>query len=198
MSGLDNIIKKIENDADLVVSQINRDAEKEIEQIMNNARFDVEKKRKEMQDRAQISGKIKKERLISMANLEGGKLILRTKRDLMNQVIDKVYQLLGNMPPEDYEKLLINMIIKADPRSSGLIRLNKNDKNRVSTGFTKKVNDVFTGQGKNISFSLDNKDANIKGGFILICGDIEINGSFEKLTEFNRSEFEKIIAQTLF
>lgn len=198
MTGLDNIIKKIDNDADRVIEQVNKDAEKEITQILNNAQKELDEKREIMQRKAQTDSNLKKERLISMAKLEGSKSVLQTKRELINRVYDKVYKVFNDMPSDEYEKLLVQQIVNTNPPSSGSIRLSETDSKRISADFARKVNEEFKNRGKNVTFSLDHINANIKGGFVLICGDIELNGSLEKMIEFNKSDYEPIISNTLF
>ncbi|HBN82249.1 MAG TPA: hypothetical protein DDZ89_00210, partial [Clostridiales bacterium] len=130
--------------------------------------------------------------------LEGNKTLLKTKRELMEQVFEKIYQLLGSMPDSEYEQLLIRFITNANPTESGSIRLNEQDKKRVSPEFIPSVNKAFQQQGKNVSFTLDSVHAGHTGGFILVCGNVEINGTFEKILEMQRSELEGIISETLF
>ena len=198
MSGLENIIKRIKEDADSMQAQLETQTKSSMDQIMDSARLELEEKRQYMLKQAQTSGQLKQERMVSMAKLEGNKTLLKTKRELMEQVFEKIYQLLGSMPDSEYEQLLIRLITNANPTESGSIRLNEQDKKRVSPEFIPSVNKAFQQQGKNVSFTLDSVHAGHTGGFILVCGNVEINGTFEKILEMQRSELEGIISETLF
>ena len=198
MSGLENIIKRIKEDADSMQAQLETQTKSSMDQIMDSARLELEEKRQYMLKQAQTAGQLKQERMVSMAKLEGNKTLLKTKRELMEQVFEKIYQLLGSMPDSEYEQLLIRLITNANPTESGSIRLNEQDKKRVSPEFIPSVNKAFQQQGKNVSFTLDSVHAGHTGGFILVCGNVEINGTFEKILEMQRSELEGIISETLF
>ncbi len=198
MSGLENIIKRIKEDADSMQAQLETQTKSSMDQIMDSARLELEEKRQYMLKQAQTAGQLKQERMVSMAKLEGNKTLLKTKRELMEQVFEKIYQLLGSMPDSEYEQLLIRFITNANPTESGSIRLNEQDKKRVSPEFIPSVNKAFQQQGKNVSFTLDSVHAGHTGGFILVCGNVEINGTFEKILEMQRSELEGIISETLF
>lgn len=198
MTGLDNIINKIKEDADSVQLQIKEQAEIEAAKIMEAAQLEVEEKRKAMLNRAQDDGRLRQERMVSMAKLEGSKSVLKAKRDLIDQVYEKVYELLRIMPDQEYEDLLVRIITGTNPKASGFIRLSKDDKNRVSDRFISKVNDAFKQKGNDVSFELDPVNADGRGGFVLICGNIEINGTFEKMMEMRKAEFEPVISNTLF
>jgi V/A-type H+-transporting ATPase subunit E len=198
MPGLESIIQKIKEDADSVLLQLEAQTKAQTDQIIEDARLELETKRKEMQKNAQAAGLLKQERMISMAKLEGSKTLLKTKRDLMEQVFDKTVRLLTGMKDSEYEKLLIRMIVNADPVESGSVRLNERDKKRISTFFIHSVNKEFKKKGKNVSFTLDPVPGNFSGGFVLICGNVEINGTFEKIVEMRRSELERIVSETLF
>lgn len=198
MSGLENIIKRIKEDADSMQAQLETQTKSSMDQIMDSARLELEEKRQYMLKQAQTAGQLKQERMVSMAKLEGNKTLLKTKRELMEQVFEKIYQLLGSMLDSEYEQLLIRLITNANPTESGSIRLNEQDKKRVSPEFIPSVNKAFQQQGKNVSFTLDSVHAGHTGGFILVCGNVEINGTFEKILEMQRSELEGIISETLF
>ena len=198
MPGLDNIIKKIKEDANAVQEQMNAQTKAATDKIIQAARLEMEEKRQDIINRAQIDGRLKQERMVSMAKLEGSKTLLKTKRDLMEKVFDNVQGLLSKIPDQEYEELLIRMITNVNPRESGTIRLNQQDLKRISPTFISRVNEAFRQQGKNVSFTLGPAHADKSGGFVMVCGNMEINSTFDKIIGMQKTEFESIVSNTLF
>ena len=54
---------------------------------------------------------------------------------------------------------------------------------------------MVTGTGM---LTLSEETRNIKGGFIMVDGDVEINCAFETLVRLQREKLEKDVAQVLF
>ncbi|HBN82250.1 MAG TPA: hypothetical protein DDZ89_00215, partial [Clostridiales bacterium] len=64
MSGLENIIKRIKEDADSMQAQLETQTKSSMDQIMDSARLELEEKRQYMLKQAQTAGQLKQERMV--------------------------------------------------------------------------------------------------------------------------------------
>lgn len=188
--GVEDIKKKILEDATRQKEEILAEAEKKGEEIRNEGKR-TEKKRKEaILSRAKNEAAEERHTKITMERLESRKLQLTEKQKIVEKVFEKSLDMLVNHP--NYERIVETMLLEAAKGGEELI-LSPKDRENLGSEFLEKIN-------KNIerSMILSDETRDIAGGFILRTPEMEINESFKEKIRALRDELETEVARTLF
>ncbi|MCK9216860.1 MAG: V-type ATP synthase subunit E [Firmicutes bacterium] len=198
MTGIDNIKGRIMADAEAKASEIVDDAEIKAEEILAKAKEKAVDKVKEIERKSIYDANERKRIIHSMVELSIRKDILAAKQEVLCQVFDEVQERIDALTGDEYEKILISMLLKTIEPGNEDIVISKNDVSRISPEFVKKVNEEFKKAGKSIELKMKMEDVEFGGGFIIKGKGIEINNSFKALLNMKRDEIEPIVAEMLF
>ena len=198
MAGVERIKEKILDDARLQVKNIIEQAESEAADTIRSAQQEADSKKAVLLENAEKEAVELRKRLIAVAELEGRKSKLRVKQELIEEVFAKVLEKLNNMPKDQYESILIEMVVGAVQSGQEKIILSQRDKQRVSPEFTDKINKRLSERKINGNIALATETGNFNGGFILKSGDIEVNNSFEAIIKMQRDDLEVEVVKALF
>jgi V/A-type H+-transporting ATPase subunit E len=198
MAGVERIKEQILQDSESKVNIILEEGKKQAEAIINKAQLQANEKAESIRKKA-INDSLERVKIAnSMAELEMRKSKLLTKQNIINEVFSKVLDRLSSLDGEEYEKLILNMLLSAIETGDEEVVLSSNRKSKMSEGFMKNLNQSLVSVGKKGNVKLSDKTADIIGGFILMSQGVEINNSFEALIRLNRDEIEPKVAQILF
>ncbi|MGI6778380.1 MAG: V-type ATP synthase subunit E [Acetivibrionales bacterium] len=198
MAGAERITGRILEDAQNRAKSNILEAEKKASDIIRTAEEEARKKQKEIIDKAFVAADERKNRMISIAELEGRKEKLKTKQAMISEVFNKIHERLNSISDEEYEKILVNMVVNSVRDGDEEVLLSEKDKNRISSKFIKKINNMLFEKGLKGKAVLSPQTRDIRGGFILKKGDVEINNSFEAIIKMQRDELEELIVAELF
>jgi len=198
MTGTDRIKAKILEDAESRASQILEQAKAEAREIVESALKEAERKRADILGKAESDGMELYRRLLSEANLEGRKEILKTKQELIESAFSLALDKLCKLPDKDYQKLLENMAAEAATDEEGEILLSEKDRNRIEKDFIKNINKRISSSGKNGKLVLSRDSIKTAGGFVIRYDDMEINNTFEVLFEMLKPRLENDVVRILF
>jgi V/A-type H+-transporting ATPase subunit E len=188
--GIEEIKKKIIEDAQEEKKKILGEARKKASQMVEEGKRAAEKTREEIISGAQKEAEMEKSRIIIIENLESRKKVLSAKQEVIQQVFIRAMHVLSNL--DDYQELMENLICAVAKGGEEII-LSPEDKEQLNKDFFHKVNARL---GDPLKISEETR--NITGGFILKTGDIEINESFDEKIETLRDNMESQIAQIVF
>ncbi len=197
MTGLDKIIKHIEEDAALAAQNEIAKANKRAEEILADAKDEADKKCAEILEQSQIEIKAILSRAESAASLQEKKLILNAKQEIISDVIQKAKETLTQLPEQDYFEKVLKMVIKYTLNQRGQIRLSSKDRERLPKDFAGSLETALVGK-KNAELTISEATADIEGGFVLDYGDIEVNCSFEALIFAARETLQDKVRGVLF
>lgn len=188
--GIEEIKKKIIEDAEKERARMLREAKEKSSQIVEAGKRMAEKTTKEIISRAEMEAETEKSRMLTMENLESRKKILEAKQKVIDRVFSKALEDVLDL--EDYEHILGNLLCKAAQGGEELI-LSLRDRKRLTEDFFSTLNARL---GEPLKISEETRD--ITGGFILKTGNIEINECFDTKLTILRDEMESQVAQVLF
>ena len=117
--------------------------------------------------------------------------VLRTKREEISKTLSGIADYIAALNDEQYFALLYRMASGVEEKS-GVLFLNERDLARLPADFSAKMKEA------GIDAKLSEKAASIDGGFLLQCGEIEINCSVHAVLEDRKNELEDYINQLLF
>lgn len=194
MTGIEKIIAQIEAenaaevekvlaDANARLAREQAEAEKRAEALAAAARESADARVKE----AIAAGE-------SAAALAKRKALLVTRQELINDVIAEAKDKLLNLPDDKMTELLLKMAARYAGSATGEMRLCEKDLARLPADFAEKL----TQAAPDAKLTVGKAPAAISGGFVLLCGEVEQNCSFESLFAAAKDEMQDIAQKELF
>lgn len=132
------------------------------------------------------------------AEMEAKKVLLAAKQEQVSKSFDKAKELLANLPEEDYVKLLAGLARNASSNGQEELVFNERDKAAVGKAVAKAANELLKADGKNGMLTVSEETRDIKGGFVLKFGGIEVNCSIDTLVDMQRDRAASDVAAVLF
>jgi len=197
MTGLEKILKHIEDSALENAEKIIEEANKKAGEIIHAANVEGEKKRTEINSRSAQDVKAVLDRGESAALLQEKKIILEAKQQIMSDAIDGARKSLLDLPDQDYFETILKMVKKHALNQQGEIVFSKDDRKRLPGQFEKEIKNAISDK-PDASLRISDMSRDIDGGFILIYGDIEENCSFEALFSAARENLQDKVSALLF
>ena len=193
MANIENITKKILDDAKAKKEEILSLANSEKEKTINHKVNEAKTEEKLIIERAEREAATKKERILSNAALTVRNNKLEAKQNVIANIFVDALNELCNMNEADYKSFILNTIAGLSLNGDENIILNETGKKLVDEALLKEIN------SKNKSnLKVSDEVRSFKGGFILEKNGIEINNTFEALVDSMKDELEFEIARVLF
>ena len=221
INGLNKITDKILSEAQAKANKILADAQAECDRINAEYAERAEKIRSEISGEAEKGGMEYVARIRSTAATNKRNLLLQTKSDLIDGVFAGVLEQTRNLELQKYNEILIGLLsaalleqIESEETSRNLygeedalapevyeVVFNQRDRDRSGKAVIEGVQKHLTGKvsaEKLARLSLATQTANIDGGLVLRCGNVESNCSLAILFAQLREGLESEVARTLF
>ncbi len=196
MTGIENIVKSIDKETELVSAAIINKAEEEAKIIKSKAETIAENETSLIIKNAEDKSNRILKRADSQMELQRREMLLRAKREQIDYMIDEAKNTLRNLPDDEYFEFILKLCKKyIQPRKAELI-FSKIDLNRVSQNFKTSISSLSKSIGGDIKISEVTRDIN--GGFILSYGDIEENCSFDALFDSEHDLLSDKVNELLF
>lgn len=211
MNGIENIIARIENDAQNEVNEIIAKANAEAEAISakyaeiaaNDADAILAKGKKSADDRMV--------RLQGVAGLEARKMLLRTKQEMIDLAFSEAEAKLLALEGEDYVETLARLAVSATQSGNEEVILSAGDREKYGKDVVSRINSllnedegiarILTAAGKMLrgeGVKLSDETREIGGGLILKDGDLEVDASFKTIVNQLRDSLAGEVAEILF
>lgn len=197
MTGLDKILKHIEDNATDSAQAIIDKAKEKADEIMANARKEGQQRCEDIRKQSELDIKSLESRGRSAALLQEKKLILEAKQQIISDIINKAQDLLLTQSDEEYFNTILKMVVKHALPQEGIIIFSQKDYKRLPEQFEYRINASLTDTiGATLRIGEETKDIN--GGFILKYGDIEENCSFDALFFAAKENLQDKVREVLF
>ena len=193
MAGIENITSLIKQDAENTAAEIISNAKSKAEELNKQAHKDADEKISAVVKSQDVKFASIIERAKSSAELEKRKSLLSAKQEVISEIIEKAKESLENLPDDEYFDLLIKLVGKYSTEESGSIALGAKDLKRVPSDFEAKANAVSKGK-----LTLSKDSINIKNGFLLLYGGIDINCTFDSLFDEKNEEILDKVTHIVF
>lgn len=226
MNGIEKITARIMADADQEIARLQMQAQQEADAVLAEGEAQARRLSEEIIARGRKAADERLERLTSAARMETRKLKLAAKQDMLDEAFASALEKLCAMPDENYVALLADLAVRAATTGREKLIFSRKDHDRVGKQVIAAANEVLLKQrapelpgavaeskvgaflGKVVNnttaivtgtgLTLSEETRNIKGGFIMVDGDVEINCTFETLVRLQREKLEKEVAGVLF
>lgn len=191
MNGSERILSRIRTDCDESVRKIETHAQHEHDRIIADAQHRADTQaaavaEKTAQKRAQLETSSQ-----SRAQLARRNALLKQRRKEIDTTVEELEAYLLGLGDNEYFEAIYRLAAKLRGKS-GEIFLSKKDLKRLPENFTKRL------EAAGVDASVSQTPADITGGFILKCGDVEENMEFAAIISAGRDEIEDLINRELF
>ncbi|MBP3486259.1 MAG: V-type ATP synthase subunit E [Oscillospiraceae bacterium] len=227
MNGIEKITAKIAADTEAEIAQLTAQTDEKVQSIGKAAKAQADKETADTLARGRKAADERLERLKSAAQMETRKLALGAKQEVLGEAFDLALEKLCTLPDGEYIELLTRLAVEASSTGREQLVFSTKDRARIGKQVVVAANDtlvkgvapelpnsitdtkvgallgkvvnstaaIVTGTGM---LTLSEETRPIKGGFIMVDGDVEINCAFETLVRLQREKLEKDVANLLF
>ena len=195
---LEKIIERIEQDAKNQTEEIIKNASANSDKIIQEANERANQVKTQALEESKKQAVAHKQRLISTASLDLRKDILIEKQRTIDSAFQEAMDRLLKMRDDEYQKIIVKMILPNVLTGNEEIILSERDKTRLGKGFLDKINNELGKAGKKGRLTIAKDSYNILGGFVLRRGNVELNNSFESLFNSIREDIESEVSKVLF
>ena len=226
MEGIEKITEKIAQDAQAEINKLVAETDEKVKAIQASAERQAQQEASEIVEKGRAAASERLDRLSSASQMERRKLELAAKQEVLGEAFDLALEKLCALPEKEYIALLTKLALAASSSGKEQLIFSPKDRNTVGKQVVMAANDalvkerapslpeevakskvgafvdklvhnttaVVTGTG----LTLSEETRDIKGGFIMVDGDVEINCAFETLVRLQREQMEKKVADALF
>lgn len=196
MTGLEKILDSIRAEGDARCEAVRAAAQKDCARMLEEA-----VQRGDAQAAALLTkAEAERDAILALARSAAAQqtrqTLLAAKVALLNETLDSLLQTMLDLPPEQYFNAVIKLAAENAMAGACEARLNARDLARCPKGFEFALASALKAKGADCTLS--GEMANIRGGVVLVYGDIEINCAFEALVETNADALKAQIGEILF
>ncbi len=195
---IENIIKKIESDAERERKVLRDRASLEIKQIQEQAKNQAEKERESILRHAKEQAEKNMNKAIVSANLECRIRLLKVKQDIISICFEKAYNETLKLPLSDYLELMELKLLKLAEIGDEKVIFGDLHREKFNSNFINQTNKKLVSRGKKGELCISNTSRPLMSGFILIKEKQEINASLEQLIKMLRHKLLIKISKVLF
>lgn len=196
MTGLDKILDSIRAEGDARCEAVRAAAQKDCTRMLE----DAVKRGKAQADTIAARAAAERESILALAKSGAAQqtrqTLLAAKVALLNETLEALLQTMLNLPTADYFNAVIKLAAENAMPGTCEARLNARDLARRPAEFEASLAAALQAQGA--ACTLSAATADIRGGVVLVYGDIEINCAFEALVETNADALKAQIGEILF
>jgi len=198
MAGIDNLKRRILKDDEITAELVIKDAQDKANEILIQSKKKAESTLKEAETRANKESDNRKDRIIARAKLDARNNILAAKQEAIDRILSLADERISRMDKEEYTFFVEELLISNIETGCEEVIFSDNDKGRIDPEVIARVNEKLVALNKNGMLRISNEKRNIKSGFLLKNGNIEINCSIDSQIKVLRESLEGKIASLLF
>lgn len=185
---LSDLVAKILDEAKKEVVKIEADTAGRIEALETEGEMRIQKRNAEFEKNIQEKKELMLKKVVTLGNMQRRNLILQTKQEMIETILDKIVDALVNLPNAEYEKMIATLFKKSGQLEGAVFLPAKGKENQTINGM------------KQTKFAYkQGASQEIKGGFLLVSDKVEIDNSLDSLVKKElRPQLELEIARVLF
>ncbi len=203
--GVEELRKEILEEAERKVKEILSEAKAEAEKILREAEERVAEIRRAKEDEARKRMEEKLRSELSLARIEGKKLIVNTRWELVDEVFRRAWERVESYVGSDeyYSDFLPRMVALGVSRigfDEVKLHMNEADVGRVRGMLRRFAKEVSRHVGRDVKLSISNNPLRITGGVVVSDPDENVffNASFDALFNRAREELAPDVFEVLF
>jgi V/A-type H+-transporting ATPase subunit E len=194
MNGIEKIKGRILSDAQAEIEKMEQQAQAQVHEIAETYRQEAEQISAEAKAKTDKAAREREERLVSLAQMESRKAILAARQAQVEAAFDQALETLCNLDKKQAAEVAANLLVLAAEDGKGEVIFSPSDREAFGKAAVKAANKRI----KNGSLTLSDTTREIKGGFILSSGNVEVNCTFDTLIRLEKGEMAREVNRILF
>jgi V/A-type H+-transporting ATPase subunit E len=195
---LEDILKKIKNDALLQTRQIKEETQREIEIRLKKVDQELEKEKKEKIEEIKKKAHQFLEQEISTLELALKKETLQLKQELIENIFSLAFKKIRELPPQEYREYFKKIILENTETGDEEVIVSKYDQDKFTPEFLESINRELVQRKLLGKLSLAPIKGNFLGGVILKGKDKERNCSLEVIFQEVKESILPQVSKILF
>ncbi len=196
MSGLDQMMQRIEAAAKAQAAEITSKAQAEADAILAEATAAGQAAAAEIAEKSARDTASQKDRLSYSLEQQRRTALLQAKQEVLAEILDKSYQSLLALPDAEYFAFLKKALERYVLAESGEIVFAEKDLPRLPAGYVEELQAVAAAKGGSLTLSKETIRAD--GGFVLVYGGMEENCTVRTLFDARREALQDEVHRLLF
>jgi V/A-type H+-transporting ATPase subunit E len=197
MTGLDKILKAIEEEAQAGADAILAEANKQADDILAAAKQEADNQCSRIAEKSEADVKAVISRAESAAALQEKKILLNAKQQMISNIITKARNSLAALPDSEFVETILQMVKKYAHNKPGKILFSASAQKRLPKDFNVRLNNVLSGK-PGAMLTIAEENVSFTDGFLLVYGDIEENCSFDALFAAEKEVLQDKVNSLLF
>ncbi|MDO4573451.1 MAG: V-type ATP synthase subunit E family protein [Clostridia bacterium] len=193
MTGLDKILEQIHADAERKAAAQVADAQKAADAVLEAARADAERDAAHIAQDAEQKAEDLVQRAASAVELNRRRVMLETKQSAIRDTVAAARDALSALPDDAYFEVLLKLVARYSTQGDGELQLSARDLARLPADFEAAANKAARG-----TVTVSKAPCDLKDGFQLLYGGIDVNCSFDALFEAEADALQDIAGGILF
>lgn len=198
MANINKLTEKILEESKSKSKELLMQAEQEGTRILEKKIQEAKTLEEVIISKAKSEAASAKDRIISSAKMKIRNEKLEAKQRIIEKVFDMTLEKLSQMSVEQNIEFIKASIFQLDIPGEYNLILDEKGKSYISADFINEINLELMEEGKSLRLKLSDKIGNFNGGFLIEKDGIEINSSYEALTNSLKEELEYEITRILF
>ena len=138
------------------------------------------------------------QRMGRLAEMEARKSVLALKQEMVDAAFAAALDKICTMPQADYVAYLAKLAAQAATTGTETLVFNAKDQAACGQAVVDAANALLAQQGKPGRLTMSQATRDLRAGFVLQQGDIEVNCAVETIAELCRSDLAAQVAEVLF
>ncbi len=193
MTGLEKIVKQIQDEAQQAAGESIAQAKAQAQEILEQAKADAQAQVEAIRQKSQSDLANASSAAQSAAELTRRRAVLAAKQQLIGETIDAAQKAIFQLPAPEYFDLILRMVEKFSLPQPGEIYFSAADLARLPADFDSRLEKAAKG-----ALQRSSETRPIDGGFVLTYGGVEENCSIEALFYAAREELQDKVHALLF
>lgn len=189
MSGLDKIAETIIWEAQEKANEIKIEAQEKVQAIEAEAAKDNEDLKRDLAEDLERNADAVIERYASDSRQERRRILLKTRSDAIESVIQEAKERIVNMPNSEYFDMMRGICVRNARADEGVLHFAEADNSRLPGDFINKCNSEITDG----TVVLGEPVINIAHGFLIAYGKVVQNCSLENIFEINKNQIRDAV-----
>jgi V/A-type H+-transporting ATPase subunit E len=198
MNGIDKIVERILETADLDREKILADADTEARDICGSLKDLADAEALEAVGRGKEQARKRIERSAGSSELETRRMILESKQKMVDMAFIRAKGLLLQLPDDEYASFLAKLAGQALLTGKEEIILGQTDVDRYGSRIIAKVNKLAAEKGLPAAVTVSSGSGSFEGGLVVRMGNVETNCTFDTLLRMLRDSMAGDVAGILF
>jgi V/A-type H+-transporting ATPase subunit E len=195
MSGLDTMIKTIQDEAGAEARALIARAGEDAARILEDAKTASDLACGQIIEQSRKQAEVIRQKAEASAEMERRRALLAKKQTLLDQTVRSAREAILAMPETEYFDFLIRLAAENAEPGAGVIFLSKRDLERLPNGFHGALNRALP---DGASLDIASNAQPIDGGLLIKYGDIDRNCALSAIFDENRERILDAAQSALF